>query len=160
MTRGLLLSVLVGGTFALSACGTLDPESIEGQIAAEIEQQAEVTGVTVECPEGIAPEKGAEFECTATGGLEAPIKVTQTDDKGGVDWFIEANVLGGPVETEIATAIDEQTGSEGATVDCPATEVEPGSQIECVVGGGGSGTVTVTVDEDEGVTWELTDSGK
>ncbi len=160
MSRGVLLSALIGGAVFLSGCGTLDPESIEGQIADEIEQQAEVTDVTVDCPEGIAPEKGGVFECTASGGMEAPIKVTQTDDKGGIDWFIDTNVLGGPVETEIATGIDEQTGSDGATVDCPATPVEPGSAIDCEVGGGSDGTVTVTVGDDKGITWELTGAGK
>jgi type 1 fimbria pilin len=86
-----LLVAAAAGALALAGCrATINTEDLEGQIKQGVEAQTDVTVRSVECPEDVAPEAGATFECTATAddGSTATITVTQKDDQGNVDWEI------------------------------------------------------------------------
>jgi outer membrane murein-binding lipoprotein Lpp len=89
-TKRLLLAAAVGA-LALAGCSTtVNTDDLEGQIAQELEAQAGVRARSVECPDDVAPEAGATFECTATAedGSTATITVTQQDDQGNLSWEV------------------------------------------------------------------------
>jgi hypothetical protein len=96
MSHTCRLGLVVGATslLGLAACGqqTLDTTKAEGVIAQGISQQTGAQGVTVDCPSDVKIEQGNEFECRArtAKGDQAPVKVRQTDDKGGVSWELDA----------------------------------------------------------------------
>ena len=76
---------------ALVGCSaTIDTDDLEDQIKQGVEAQTDAQVSSVECPEDVAPEAGATFECTATAddGSTATITVTQKDDQGNVDWEV------------------------------------------------------------------------
>ena len=46
--------------------------------------------VQVVCPDIVTVKKGGQFECKATAGADTvTVKVTQTDDKGHVNYKVE-----------------------------------------------------------------------
>jgi hypothetical protein len=71
------------GSVAISA-PFIHPRDVEKGVAAGIEKQAAITGVTVTCPEIITGKAGAGTTCQAVSGKDkATVQVTQTDGKGG-----------------------------------------------------------------------------
>ncbi len=82
---GLLL-----GTTVLSGCASsnLDIDKLETNIATEMQSQLSLSGTpTVTCPDSVPIEQGNVFTCTAElDGDSIDVKVTQTDDKGNVNW--------------------------------------------------------------------------
>lgn len=82
---GLLL-----GTTVLSGCSSsnLDIDKLETNIATEMQSQLSLSGTpTVTCPDSVPIEQGNVFTCTAElDGDSIDVKVTQTDDKGNVNW--------------------------------------------------------------------------
>jgi uncharacterized protein DUF4333 len=93
--RALTTGAAAALSVALAACGSINASSIEEQIATELERQAKVGAVTVECPEGEEFAAGATFECEATGDVTGTVEVTQTDDQGNVDWELSGRKLTG-----------------------------------------------------------------
>src|SRR5688500_5401187 len=73
-----------------STSKTLEAEDLNEQIAAELQDTFEIEA-TFDCPEDIEAEEGATFECTAedTAGTSLPVRVTQTDGDGNVDWTMD-----------------------------------------------------------------------
>lgn len=74
-----------------AACGTtLDVSDMESKIAQQLEARFSGSAWTVQCPEGIEPEAGATFSCTAVSDRDQPldIQVTQDDAGGSVIWRI------------------------------------------------------------------------
>lgn len=90
LSRYLTVIACVG---ALAGCGEddeIDNTRIEREIAAGVEKQTATEDVEIECPDDVEMKKGDVFECglTAAGGVEARVKVTQTNDEGDVDWEV------------------------------------------------------------------------
>jgi hypothetical protein len=84
-------SVLVAAlALALSACGEqkLDTAKAEKAIAQGISQQTGAQGVRVDCPSEVKIQAGNTFYCQAkaSDGRQAPVRVTQKDDKGNINW--------------------------------------------------------------------------
>ena len=70
---------------------TLDTQSLEEQIAGDLETGGGPAVDDVTCPDDVEAEAGGTFMCTATGdGVEWLIRVTQVDDDGHVDIAIVA----------------------------------------------------------------------
>ena len=84
--------LVVIAAVALAGCGesTLDAGDIESEVTPQVEEQTGTKDVTIDCPDDIEAEEGADFECdiTAQGGVEAKLKVTQEDDEGNVRWEV------------------------------------------------------------------------
>jgi hypothetical protein len=80
------LAVLLGG-----CSKTLDTGRLEDTLRDQIQTQLDLTGLTVDCPDGVKAEAGETFECTATTGEGGTItiEVTQTDDEGRVTYSLE-----------------------------------------------------------------------
>jgi hypothetical protein len=144
----------------LAACSSsLNGEELNKQISAELQTRFDVEAV-VECPDDIEPEKGAEFECTASDGEgnSLPVHVVQTDDRGNVDWTMAVFNL--PiVEETLAPEVSDSVGAE-VTVDCPRILVSSleGSSMDCNVtdDSGAEGLLHITSMDDNGnVDWEL-----
>jgi outer membrane murein-binding lipoprotein Lpp len=89
-TKHLVLAAAVGALGLTGCSATVDTDALEGQIAQELEAQAGVRPSSVQCPDDVAPEAGATFECTATAedGSTATITVTQQDDQGNLSWEV------------------------------------------------------------------------
>lgn len=87
---GLLSALMVVPALALSACGEqkLNTNKAESAIAQGITQQTGAQGVTVNCPSDVKVQAGGQFYCQAkaSDGRQAPVKVTQKDDKGNINW--------------------------------------------------------------------------
>jgi hypothetical protein len=103
----LLLVLLAGGCegVSLSFGGALDTAPLEGEIEADLEQQA--TGIDidrVECPGDVKPQAGRVFVCRAhaVDGSIGTVEVRQVDDQGSVEWEL----------TDVA-APSSDAGSEG-----------------------------------------------
>lgn len=92
------LALLVGLAVLTGACEfsfggrTLDTDTIENEIAQGIEEQTGISVQSVECPDDVDAEAGNTFRCTATAddGSTAPVRVTQQDDEGNVEWELES----------------------------------------------------------------------
>lgn len=64
----------------------------ERLIAQRIEAQTSSRGVKVDCPDIVVGKRGDTFKCQATGGNEtATVQITQTNDKGGIDFKVLSN---------------------------------------------------------------------
>ena len=77
----------------LAGCGggdEIDDAQVEREIAGEVEKQTATEDVEIDCPDDVEMKKGDVFECglTAAGGVEARVKVTQTNDEGDVEWEV------------------------------------------------------------------------
>jgi hypothetical protein len=88
---GAFLSVLmIALAVVLSACGEqkLDTAKAENAIAQGISQQTGAQGVSVDCPKQVKIQAGSTFYCRAKAadGRQAPVRVTQKDDKGNINW--------------------------------------------------------------------------
>jgi uncharacterized protein DUF4333 len=85
-----LSALMVVAALTLSACGEqkLNTTKAESAIAQGITQQTGAQGVTVDCPNEVKIQAGAQFYCQAKAadGRQAPVRVTQKDDKGNIDW--------------------------------------------------------------------------
>jgi hypothetical protein len=158
--RSAVRAALVLTAVLLAACSsTLDAEDMNEQISAELQSTFDVEA-TVECPEDVAPEEGAEFECTATDteGNAIRVQVVQSDDEGNVDWTMEVfnlPVIEEKLEPEVSDAVSAEititcprifvSASEGSSMDCTATD-----------DAGGEGVLRITsLDAEGNVDWEL-----
>jgi phosphoenolpyruvate synthase/pyruvate phosphate dikinase len=78
-----------------AACGNVDTDKIEDEIAKQVEEQAQgqVKVKSVKCPDDVKAEKGDRFTCTITAenGATAKALVVQQDDDGNVRFT--ANLL-------------------------------------------------------------------
>jgi hypothetical protein len=93
MTMRRASRLLLAAFAALAPVGcsaSVDTDALEQQIKQELQAQAGVAASSVECPDDVAPEAGATFECTATteDGSTATITVTQQDDQGNLSWEV------------------------------------------------------------------------
>jgi uncharacterized protein DUF4333 len=96
MRRSLVsVAVLVFLVSASAGCSTLLPKKLdmgglETELASQLNEQLDTSGITVTCPDDVKAESGGEFECTGTltTGDTLAIHVTQTDDDGHVNWAI------------------------------------------------------------------------
>lgn len=74
---------------ALAACGGIDSADLEEQLRTDLSEDVGVNpdDVSVDCPDDIPAEEGAEFECelTAPNGDPVVVEVTLTDDEGGFE---------------------------------------------------------------------------
>jgi hypothetical protein len=80
---------------ASAGCSTLlpkklDMDGLETELASQLNDELDTTGITVSCPDDVKAESGGEFDCTGTltSGDTLAIHVTQTDDDGQVNWAI------------------------------------------------------------------------
>jgi Domain of unknown function (DUF4333) len=84
----LVAFVLLAG--ACSRTKTLDGTQLEQRIAADMQTNLHLEGVTVSCPDDIEVATGGTFTCTATDadGTTMTIQGTQTDDQGNVTYKV------------------------------------------------------------------------
>ena len=91
-SRRLLLPLLAAAGVTLAGCGDkkLDTNKLEGRIKTGIERQAGVRVKSVSCPGDVKVKKGHVFQCraTTTSGQTAPVRVTQQDDEGNVNYQV------------------------------------------------------------------------
>ncbi len=91
MTRSSLVPVVAALLVAapLAGCGSIDSADLEEQLRTQLSADAGVNPdeVTVDCPDDIPAEQGAEFQCelTAPNGDPVTVDVTLTDDEGSFD---------------------------------------------------------------------------
>jgi hypothetical protein len=97
-TRAAVLLCVAVATVACSK--SLDSEGLETELGTQMNTKLETTGITVDCPEDIKAESGAEFDCTGTvpDAGTVTIRVTQTDGDGHVNWEV-VGVATGPTGT-------------------------------------------------------------
>jgi len=72
-----------------AACGpTLDAGGLEEQLRAELSTRFPDGSWQVACPNGVEPDAGSTFMCTATSsnGRSIELEITQGDDQGRVSW--------------------------------------------------------------------------
>lgn len=82
-----MLAVAALGT----ACGpTLDASGLEEQLSMELHDRFPDSTWQVSCPDGIEPQVGGTFACTATddGGDSIELEITQDDGEGSVTWRV------------------------------------------------------------------------
>jgi hypothetical protein len=84
------LAAMLALAGACTRTKTLDAQSLDEQLASEMQNQLDVQGVTVTCPDDVPAEPGRVFNCTATSpdGATMTIEVTQTDDQGHVTFKV------------------------------------------------------------------------
>ncbi|UCF20416.1 MAG: DUF4333 domain-containing protein [Gemmatimonadota bacterium] len=143
---------------------SLDMDDVRSAISDGVLEQVGLAISEVDCPESIAMEAGASFECTAIPGEggKLMVQVTQNDDQGNVTWeVVESEGLLDLValESTIAAGLLEQAGIS-ASVECgdKYRVVEPGNTFQCTAedAEGRQGQVTVTMEDNEGnVSWAL-----
>lgn len=92
ITIGLVLTAVavvavVALLSAIASRGRLDTAAVEQQIAQELSVQTGQT-TTVQCPDSVALEAGANFTCSAStsDGRSGQVEVTQDDSEGNVTW--------------------------------------------------------------------------
>jgi hypothetical protein len=88
---GATAAVALATAIALAGCGTktLDTDNAEKEIAAGLEEQANVRNAKVSCPDDVEVKKGDTFECKATAGEDsATLAVEQLDDDGNIRWRV------------------------------------------------------------------------
>jgi hypothetical protein len=100
-SRFVRAAVLLGIAVVAVACSkTLDTAGLQTQIADQLNNKLDTSGITVECPDDVKAEAGNEFDCTGTvpdsGTLT--IHVKQTDDDGHVTWEV-TDAATGPTGT-------------------------------------------------------------
>lgn len=68
----------------------LDNDRLEQSIKDGVAEQTGVTLTDIDCPDDRPLKQGDQFTCSATSdaGAQVEITVTQTDDKGNVDWEV------------------------------------------------------------------------
>jgi hypothetical protein len=85
-----LLAVASVAVTLVACTSTIDTAELEQQITDEMTAQSGVVPASVRCPDEVAAEAGATFECTATAddGSVATIVVTEEDDQGSLRWEV------------------------------------------------------------------------
>ena len=86
-----LLLTGCGGSVEVSIGGqTINNEDLAAELRAQIAAEAGAPPRCVDCPSGIEPEVGEEFDCTGVSpnGQEFIIEVTLSDDEGCFDAFV------------------------------------------------------------------------
>ena len=91
--RSRSVRMAAAGLLALAAAActkTLDTDGLEGELQTQVEQQTGSTISAVDCPADVEVETGGTFTCTAEeeSGTTFEIRVTQSDDRGNVEWEV------------------------------------------------------------------------
>lgn len=152
----------------LVGCNPLDVRSLEAKLKTQLQEQGNLKIKSVTCPESVAKEAGASFQCE--GALEPDgkfiIQVEQKDDKGQTSWEVP-NSKGmlnlALLETELTKEIAKDTKVEPA-VRCGSDRYRvnrPGDSFDCQLKNatlakakGLIEKVTVTIDTDGNVAWQ------
>jgi hypothetical protein len=159
---------VLGLSLLLSGCGgKLDMGAINKSISDGLTSSLGLVNPAVTCPAETRPFKaGDTFDCdvTPTEGGHMVITVTQTDDKGAVDWKVaktEGLLNLKPGEEEIAKGIKAQTGAD-ATVACGEGKkflaVKEGDTIDCTatMADGTAHAIKLTIKDAQGnFSWAL-----
>lgn len=90
--------VAIAAAVALAACGSLDADDLEGQLADSSQLGLADLDVTVDCPDDQDVEEGNEFTCTATendSDQTVDIQVTLTNDDGAFEAMLVPSSAGG-----------------------------------------------------------------
>ena len=131
----ILWIVLVGGCTFEASCGgkKLDVDKGEKLIADKL-KEASGLEATVTCPGGVKLAKDVVMECDVKlANLPGKAKVTQTDDKGNVNWELtEGYVISARAEAHLGDELSK-TGGTTVTVDCGerVRASEPGKTFRC-----------------------------
>ncbi|MGH2538903.1 MAG: DUF4333 domain-containing protein [Actinomycetota bacterium] len=83
---------------AAACTKTLDTDGLEGELKTQVEDQTGIQITAVDCPADVEVETGGTFTCTAEeeSGATFTIEVTQSDDRGNVEWqIVDASVGAG-----------------------------------------------------------------
>jgi hypothetical protein len=77
---------IVGNTVGVA----MDVPAVEAEITRGIEDQAGVTGVSVDCPSSVSPKPGSSFKCIAQAeGERVFVEVTVQNTDGEVVWQVQ-----------------------------------------------------------------------
>jgi hypothetical protein len=75
--------------FAMGCTKTLETSNLETTLASQMQDQLNLTGVKVACPDSLKVQAGTSFTCTATATDSTfEVTVTQVDDQGNVTWKV------------------------------------------------------------------------
>jgi hypothetical protein len=94
--RAIAATVAIAAVVAMIALGgcdlnkEIDTDRAEAEIKRDLSAQTGAQLRSVRCPDEVEAKKGERFRCTAVAedGSRIPIRVTQTDDDGGVRWRV------------------------------------------------------------------------
>ena len=86
---------------AASCTRPLDTSSLQAMLKQQLQAELGTTGLDVTCPTDVKVEAGTTFRCTVTksGAATLTIDVTQTDDKGHVNWKVSGASTATPPPT-------------------------------------------------------------
>lgn len=84
------LAVCCLAVLAAACTRPLDRAEVESEISTQLAERFAGSTWSVACPDGVQPEAGATFRCSATSDTEQRfgITVTQDDAKGSLTWQI------------------------------------------------------------------------
>ncbi|HEY9642443.1 MAG TPA: DUF4333 domain-containing protein [Coleofasciculaceae cyanobacterium] len=161
--------LLLIGIAGLASCTpSLNVQSLEANIKAQLEEQSDLKIKSVTCPTQISRKADTSFQCEGMLEPEKPfvIQVKQKDDQGQTTWEVP-NSKGllnlALLETEFQTAIANDTQTKPA-VRCSSDRYRanrPGDSFDCQVKNavlakakGLVEKVTVTIDPEGNVSWQ------
>jgi Domain of unknown function (DUF4333) len=104
-SRTARLAAVAALVLAAAACTkSLDSEGLEATLKEQLTQETGSTITAVDCPDEIKVETGGTFECTVTeeSGTTFTLSLTQTNDKGNVNYTIKG-ASPGPVPSGSAS---------------------------------------------------------
>jgi hypothetical protein len=85
-----LAAAIVVGAGGCGLKKQIDTDRAEAEIKRDLGSQIGQPLRSVRCPDQVDAKKGARFTCTAIAGdgSRIPVRVTQTDGNGGVEWRV------------------------------------------------------------------------
>lgn len=156
----ILVAVITGSTFTACSEGGVDFSELEDRLVEEQKTKSPNLDVgAATCPEDVAVENGATFQCTVVvEGVDAPYKITMSDvDEDAENAYFDIKPAKPIIDvSKVVGFLESQLTSDraGATVDCGDEAVivtEIGSTIDCTVSDGGeSEKVAVLVKDLQG----------
>ncbi|HVA75603.1 MAG TPA: DUF4333 domain-containing protein [Acidimicrobiales bacterium] len=155
------LAVAAGAGGILSSCDvgpshTLNPKSVQSQIAKQLSSRYPVSGVLVVCPGKIPDQVGFKFSCTVSfNGGTVRLDGEVTSSKGSYNIRPEEAIIS---TAQAATTLESDISAQvhaTTKVDCGPVSVKVvpvGGQFSCqaTITGQGTRRVTVTVEDLDG----------
>ena len=126
----------------------IDATGVADAITTELQPHLDPETITsVECPDDVAPESGAQFTCVAhAADVSFDVEVTQENDDGKIEFApTDAVVVTAGIEADLDSRLHEAYDQPGDVmdldVDCGGPRVRlltPGDTFDCEVTADGS----------------------
>lgn len=128
-------------SFSAGSGLSVDKGELAKEISSQLEQQVGHAPKSVDCPENLKGEVGAQVRCEVTDGSEKyGVNVTVTKVEGEeVNFDITAFLDKDVVAERVATQLEQQVGRRPDSVTCPEDlEGKVGDKLRCELQDGGS----------------------